>query len=84
MRPIVAAAALALGSLAYATEDLSVYGDTAFHIASFTGVVQPRGSADLAVEGSCALVWVNDARSGWKIERSLCNSGPAAAESARP
>jgi len=70
-------AAAPVKSLTYATEDLSVFGDTAFHIASFTGTVQPRGSADMAIEGSCALVWVRDARLGWKVERSLCNSGPA-------
>lgn len=77
-------AAAPVKSLAYATEDLSVFGDTAFHIASFKGTVQPRGSADMAIEGSCALVWVHDARLGWKVERSLCNSGPALTGSARP
>jgi len=64
-------------SLAYTTEDLSVFGDTAFHVASFVGTVQPKGSADMAIQGSCALLWVHSARDGWKIERSLCNSGPA-------
>lgn len=66
-------------SLAYTTEDLSVFGDTAFHVASFAGTVQPKGSADMEVQGSCALVWVHAAGVGWKIERSLCNSGPAPA-----
>lgn len=66
-------------SLAYTTEELSVFGDTAFHVASFRGTVQPKGSADMDVEGSCALVWVHAAPEGWKIERSLCNSGPAQA-----
>lgn len=66
-------------SLAYVTEDLSVFGDTAFHVASFTGTVQPKGSADMDVQGSCALLWVHGGRDGWKIERSLCNSGPAPA-----
>lgn len=64
-------------SLAYSTEDLSVFGDTAFHIASFTGTVQPKGGADMDVQGSCALMWVHAGPAGWKIERSLCNSGPA-------
>lgn len=66
-------------SLAYTTEDLSVFGDTAFHVASFTGTVQPKGSADMDVQGSCALIWVHAGPAGWKIERSLCNSGPAQA-----
>lgn len=66
-------------SLAYTTEDLSVFGDTAFHVTSFTGTVQPKGNADMDIQGSCALLWVHDAREGWKIERSLCNSGPAQA-----
>lgn len=66
-------------SLAYTTEDLSVFGDTAFHVASFAGTVQPQGSADMNIQGSCALVWVHAAGMGWKIERSLCNSGPAQA-----
>ncbi len=64
-------------SLAYSTEDLYVFGDTAFHVASFTGTVQPKGAADTDIQGSCALLWVHDSPEGWKIERSLCNNGPA-------
>lgn len=66
--------------LAYTTEDLSVFGDTVFQVASFTGTVQPKGSADTDIQGSCALLWVHDSPEGWKIERSLCNSGPAPAQ----
>lgn len=80
MRAFIPAVALALGSLACATERVPGHdGDTAFHVASFAGTVQPKGSADMDVQGSCALVWVHAAREGLKIERSLCNSGPAQA-----
>ena len=61
-------------SVAYRTEDLAVYGDSAFHIVSYDAVVQPSGGADLADHGTCVLFWVRQTSAGWKIHRSTCNS----------
>ena len=86
MRPAVAAwlAAAPIKTIAYTTEDLAVFGDTAFQITSFKGIVQPPGSAEMPAQGSCALLWVHEAQHGWKIARSLCNSGAPLAESPTP
>ncbi|MDQ3997646.1 MAG: DUF4440 domain-containing protein [Gemmatimonadota bacterium] len=62
-------------TIAYSTDELAVHGDTAFHIASYKATLQPPGGAEMTDNGRCTLLWLRDPRSGWKIHRSMCNSG---------
>jgi ketosteroid isomerase-like protein len=62
-------------TIAYTTDELAVHGDTAFHIASYRATLQPPGSAEMTDNGRCTLLWLRDPRNGWKIHRSMCNSG---------
>ena len=62
-------------TIAYTTDELAVHGDTAFHIASYKATLEPPGSAEMTDDGRCTLLWLRDRRTGWKIHRSMCNSG---------
>ncbi len=61
-------------ALEYTTEDLAVYGDTAFQINSYKATAQPPGSAEVTDHGTCVAFWSRDNRSVWRIYRSVCNS----------
>ena len=61
-------------SLTYHTEDLAVYGDSAWQIATYEVKFQPAGQAEQSDHGSVMALWVKDASGAWRIHRDIVNS----------
>jgi ketosteroid isomerase-like protein len=73
-------------SLSYHTEELAVYGDSAWQILSYEVSVQPTGAtAPVADHGAGFALWVRDSAGAWRIHRDIFNSSQplAAAQSSR-
>jgi ketosteroid isomerase-like protein len=62
-------------SLSYTTEELAVYGDSAWQILTYRVSVQPTGAtAVVSDSGAGFALWLRDAAGGWRIHRDIFNS----------
>ena len=77
LKPFLAAftQAGAIRSLSYHTEELAVYGDSAWHILTYQVSVQPAGaSVPVSDHGGGFALWVRDSSGAWRIQRDIFNS----------
>lgn len=64
---------LAFHSLTYRTEDLAVYGDSAWHVVTyaFTGAMGGQAMADT---GSAYILWTRGTEGVWRVKHDILNS----------
>jgi ketosteroid isomerase-like protein len=77
LKPFLAAFTQAgdIRSLSYRTEELAVYGDSAWQILTYQVSVQPAGaSAPVSDHGSGFALWVRDSTGVWLLQRDIFNS----------
>lgn len=70
-------------SLTYQTEELAVYGDSAWHIAEYEMTAQPTGAPVQSDRGSVFALWTRDATGTWRIHRDIVNSSVPLSQPAR-
>lgn len=63
-----------IAGLRYQTEDLAVYGDSAWHIATYRGTIRAAGQPDVEERGSLFVLWTRDAGGTWRIKTDILNS----------
>lgn len=60
-------------SLTYETEDLAVYGDSAWHVVNY-GLRATAGNQPMADSGAAYILWTRDATGAWRIKHDILNS----------
>lgn len=66
-------ASMAFHSLTYHTEDLAVYGDSAWHVVSY-GFTGAMGGQAMADSGSAYILWTRDNEGVWRVKHDILNS----------
>ena len=60
-------------SLTYRTEALAVYGDSAWHIATY-GLTGAMANEPIADSGSVYFLWIRDSGGEWRVKDDILNS----------
>jgi uncharacterized protein (TIGR02246 family) len=64
---------VSIHTLTYQTEDLAVYGDSAWHVASY-GLTGAMGTQAMADSGSVYILWTRGADGTWRVKHDILNS----------
>ena len=66
--------AVTIRTLSYNTEELAIYGDSVWHIGTYSMTFVPSGGSEMAERGSFFALWVRDESGKWRIHRDILNS----------
>lgn len=66
--------AMAVRDVEYATEELDVHEDRAYHIGAYVGSYVPHGGAPVPDRGSFHIVWQRVSDGSWRYHRGIFNS----------
>jgi ketosteroid isomerase-like protein len=72
--------AMTIKDASYATDELDVCGDKAFHIGTYKGMVVLPDVPPIADRGSFNIVWKRQADGSWRYHRGIFNSSLQAAD----
>ena len=76
-------AAMAIKEVRYTTEELTVYGDTAYQIGVYEATLQLAEQPEFTDHGSFMVMWVHGPDGLWRVHRNIFATSQAAEQSYR-